>query len=315
MPLDDIYDVGTIDVEEGSPTVIGNGVVWTDVYKGDELRILEGANAGLAVPILSVGEDFDVITLPVDWPGETLEGAAYLLSKRATSRLGPTGEVLERIFKFVTDLAQRGLFLFTAIDPPDPELGEDGQWALKTNADPWKLWLKVDGVWVPQNPPTIAEQLTAVERADQILSHMQAFSAAAMRAARVARAQAQIADATVTARAGAWVARAQQIARRLRLDIEARLSGLLSQAASFAAMAQREGRSAKAWGMRAAQYANSAAGFMAGASVSVRRARAAEAAAAQSASDAADSAAAAAVSAGEAAVDALAIKLTAESFT
>src|SRR5262245_51493416 len=143
MPLGDVYSTGTASVNAGSTTVTGTTVVWTDVVEGDEFRI-----GSVAVPIASVGVGFDTLMLAVPWPGTNQVNASYLIDKRSVFRLTTTAsEFLTKFRKFVTDLAQAGLFLFVDTgDEPDPQLGEEGQWALRPAT--FTIWHKQSGIWI-----------------------------------------------------------------------------------------------------------------------------------------------------------------------
>jgi hypothetical protein len=44
-----------------------------------------------------------------------------------------------------------GFFYFVGGSAPDPSVGIDGQWALKTDVSPWKIWLHTGGIWVEQS--------------------------------------------------------------------------------------------------------------------------------------------------------------------
>jgi hypothetical protein len=148
MPLGDVYSTGTASVNAGSTTVTGTTVVWTDVVQGDEFRI-----GSVAVPIASAGVGFDTLTLAVPWPGTNQVNTSYLIDKRSVFRLTTTAsEFLTKFRKFVTDLAQAGLFLFVDTgDEPDPQLGEEGQWALRPAT--FTIWHKQSGIWIEQPPP------------------------------------------------------------------------------------------------------------------------------------------------------------------
>src|SRR4051794_22903598 len=101
MPLGDIYSTGTASVTAGSTSVTGVTAIWSDVIRGDEFRI-----GSVAIPILSVGVDYDTLELAVPWPGSTAAGSAYLIDKRSVYRLTAASEFLNRVRKFVTDIAQ-----------------------------------------------------------------------------------------------------------------------------------------------------------------------------------------------------------------
>lgn len=142
MPLGDIYQTGTVSTTNADATVEGSGVLWSDVMEGDEFRI-----GSTALPILSV-TDNDTLELAAPWPGSTASGQAYMIEKRSVLRLDAAASMAE-FRHLVSDLVDAGQFLFTDIDPPDPDLGEDGQYAIDPTG-PWTFWLKTSGAWVEQ---------------------------------------------------------------------------------------------------------------------------------------------------------------------
>lgn len=143
------YDTGTVDVENASTTVVGNGVVWTDVVQGDFLF-----SGGTVAVIDSVDTDTNEITLMMDWLGSTEADASYVILKTSWLRYEPA-LTQQKARAFLQQLEGAGIIYYVA-DPqtePDPAIGEDGQYALKTDSAAWSLWLKIDGVWIPQGTP------------------------------------------------------------------------------------------------------------------------------------------------------------------
>jgi hypothetical protein len=55
--------------------------------------------------------------------------------------------------QLLTLLAGAGVIYSVTGAAPDPGIGDDGQYALKTNAGAWQQWLKVSGAWVLQATP------------------------------------------------------------------------------------------------------------------------------------------------------------------
>ncbi len=148
MPaLGGTYSTGTVAVTNASAAVPGAGVLWSDVDEGDWLYV-----AGDVAIIDSVNEDFDEITLKSPWPGATDATASYIILKMSWLRYEPA-LTQAKLRALLAQLQAVGNFVFTATDPPDPELGETGQFALKVDVTPWQAWLKVDDVWVEQSAP------------------------------------------------------------------------------------------------------------------------------------------------------------------
>lgn len=149
MTLGGTYSTGTVSATNGSALVTSAGALWNDVVEGDWIQI------GVAVAVIdSVNTDYDEITLKGEWLGDTAENADYRILKMSWQRFDPA-LTQAKLRQFIASIEAAGLFLFVSGDVPDPSLGEDGQFALKTNEPnaPWLLWLKVDGIWVAQGSP------------------------------------------------------------------------------------------------------------------------------------------------------------------
>jgi hypothetical protein len=148
MALGGIYDTGTVTVS-GTPAlnVTGVGTLWSPVVEiGDWIWI-----AGQVGMIGAVVDDTH-LTLEAPWQGTPPAAAAYVITKMSWLRYDPA-LTQSKLRELLESLEAQGTFLFVEGAAPDPDMGEDGQWALKTDVAPWKLWFKVGGVWVPQATP------------------------------------------------------------------------------------------------------------------------------------------------------------------
>ncbi|CAN7506968.1 SGNH/GDSL hydrolase family protein [Pararhizobium sp. LjRoot238] len=76
MANDDLIRSGTASVANGSLTVTGQTVAWTNVLEGDFF----GAHVGLAVPIAAIAGS--TITLAYPWPGATQTAIAYAIQPK-----------------------------------------------------------------------------------------------------------------------------------------------------------------------------------------------------------------------------------------
>lgn len=141
------YRLGTVTVTNGSTTVSGSGVIWSDVVQGDILEC-----AGMQATVDSVNDDMDEITLMLPWAGSTASAQTYVVRKDAKGRYDPA-LTQAKVREFIAMLDDASILYGVTGAAPDDTVGEDGQWALKTNDGPWSLWLKVDGAWVLQGPP------------------------------------------------------------------------------------------------------------------------------------------------------------------
>jgi hypothetical protein len=78
----DFYATGTVSVSNGSTTVTGSGVLWSDVRAGDTLE-LAGQRVTIAATPVS---PYTSLTLALAWTGTTQSGASYYIRYDAPSR-------------------------------------------------------------------------------------------------------------------------------------------------------------------------------------------------------------------------------------
>jgi hypothetical protein len=143
MALGQIYNTGTVTVTNGSVTVTGAGVIWNDVIDGDTLQV--GTTQAF---ILSVDTGLTVITLKAPWAGTTAASAPYMILKNSWERYDPA--ITQ---SWVRDMLQKinaAGVIYSVATTPNPDIGNNGDYALRTNSPEWTLWLKVGGTWVLQ---------------------------------------------------------------------------------------------------------------------------------------------------------------------
>jgi len=147
MALGGIYETGTVTIAGDRVSVTGVGTFWTPTVEiGDWLFV--GGQVGLIGAII----DDTHLTLESQWQGTLPASAVYVIIKMSWLRYDPA-LTQSKVRELLEALHAQGTFLFVEGDEPDDAMGEDGQWALKTDVVPWQLWYKVDGVWVQQAPP------------------------------------------------------------------------------------------------------------------------------------------------------------------
>jgi len=148
MALGGIYETGTVTIGGDRVSVTGAGTLWTPTVEvGDWLMI--GGQVGLIGAIV----DDTHLTLEAQWQGTIPSAAIYVIIKMSWLRYDPA-LTQAKLRQLLEQLDAQGFFFFTPVAPPDPALGEDGQWALKTDEQPWRIWHKEGGVWVEQPPNT-----------------------------------------------------------------------------------------------------------------------------------------------------------------
>ena len=151
MALGGIYETGTVTIAGDRVSVTGVGTLWTPTIEIGDWLLVAG-QVGLVAAIV----DDTHLTLETQWQGTLPAAAVYVIIKMSWLRYDPA-LTQAKVRELLEELDAQGNFIFVEGDEPDPAVGEDGQWALKTNVYPWQLWYKEDGVWVLQ--PTPAAEL------------------------------------------------------------------------------------------------------------------------------------------------------------
>lgn len=141
------YTTGTISIDALGTTFVGTGTLWTiAAEQGDWIL----ANGAIAV----ITDDITDTTLEseLEWSGGALTNAPYVLLKMSWLRYEPA-ILQQKVREFIAAISQAGLLIYVTGDEPDPGIGSDGQFAIKVNTTPWRVWYKVSGEWVLQGSP------------------------------------------------------------------------------------------------------------------------------------------------------------------
>lgn len=142
------YNTGTLSVVNGGTTVtITGALLTTQALQGDKILI-----AGLFVYVDTVVDD-DTITIDPPWSGATQVDVDYVLLKDSWQRYEPA-LLQAKVRDLLAFYKGVGFFYFVEGAEPDPGQGTDGQFAIKVNSGPWKIWYMVDGLWVYQGAAT-----------------------------------------------------------------------------------------------------------------------------------------------------------------
>jgi hypothetical protein len=142
------YSTGTVTVAANGTTVTAaGGANWAgqNALPGDLLQI------GGFQTIVADFPTATSATIP-PWGGGAQTAQPYKLFKTSPQRINGQ-PFAQAISDLVTVLNGMGTIYAVADTLPDPSIGDDGQYALKTNTGIWKLWLKVGGIWVDQGSP------------------------------------------------------------------------------------------------------------------------------------------------------------------
>jgi len=140
------YSTGTATVVAGGTSVALTDATtaFNNVFAGDTFCI-----GTASAKVIDIVDDENFTITP--WPGSDETDAAYTVFQDSKLRFTDV-EIALDLKKQVQFLNAQGYEIPVPddMDEPDPTWGDDGQRALKTSATPWKIWLKVDGVWVLQ---------------------------------------------------------------------------------------------------------------------------------------------------------------------
>ena len=145
--LGGMYSTGVFTLDADGKVATGNGTAWTLVAEqGDWLF----ANGHIGI-IASVDDDTH-LTLEMGWTGGDLTDAPYRIVKMSWLRYDPA-LTQAKLRALLVALEAPTVIFFVEGAAPDPGLGLDGQYALKSNSGAWKLWFKQSGTWVLQGSP------------------------------------------------------------------------------------------------------------------------------------------------------------------
>ncbi|SHJ69437.1 hypothetical protein SAMN05444159_1251 [Bradyrhizobium lablabi] len=141
------YSTGTVSVPANGTTVTGVGSIWSGVNArpGDMLQI------GAVLSFISDVTDPTHLVIP-PYAGTTVSAVAYTIYQTSPLRF-VGGQAMTDVSSLVALLNGMGTIYAVPGAAPDPSIGSDGQYALKTNTGIWRLWLKTGGVWVDQGSP------------------------------------------------------------------------------------------------------------------------------------------------------------------
>jgi hypothetical protein len=148
MALGGTYTTGTVSTDAGNAKhLVFSGTLLSSVAEEGDWFLAKG-DVGI---IDSIDDDTNVF-LETDWTGGDLDGDNYAIAKMSWLRYDPA-ITQAKIREFIAYIKGQGSFLFVTGSEPDPAMGEEGQYALKTNDGPWRLWYKTGGVWEAQGIP------------------------------------------------------------------------------------------------------------------------------------------------------------------
>jgi hypothetical protein len=167
--LGGIYSTGTASVGALGTVVTGTGTLWSVIAEQGDWFYAAGH-----IGIITETFDDDTLNLELPWTGGALSSQPYRLIKMSWLRYEPAINQ-QKVREFIADIAEAGIFHFVSGAEPDPGMGIEGQWALKTNVTPWTVWYYTGGVWVEQddlavgiNPTGAWSAVTAYVEGDSV---------------------------------------------------------------------------------------------------------------------------------------------------
>lgn len=150
MAFGGVYNTGTVTIAANATAFTGTGTLWqvAQLEPGDLFF-----SAGTFNIVASVVDD-TTGTFELPWTGGAITAGAYRILKMSWLRYDPAttqAKVRTLLDGLQTPTVMYGVSGVGAV--PDPDLGEDGQFAFKGDSAPWKVWLRVAGEWVQQTAP------------------------------------------------------------------------------------------------------------------------------------------------------------------
>lgn len=142
------YNTGVLTIVQGSATAhIEGALLTTQAVRGDHVLC-----AGLLMFVDTVIDD-ENFTCDPPWAGVSQVDADYVLLKTSWSRWDPA-ILQQKVRELLAYYKGVGFFYFVEGDEPDPGQGKNGDFALKVNGGPWKVWEMQNGLWVFQGTTT-----------------------------------------------------------------------------------------------------------------------------------------------------------------
>lgn len=146
LELGGTYTTGLLSVANGATNLTVSGaLLTTQGIQGDMIYI---PTASALIFVKSIIDD-ETVEMSLAWEGSDLEDVSYILLKSSWFRYDPaiTQAKVRETLAYYEGI---GFFYFVAGAEPDPGIGKEGQFALKINAAPWKIWYYTGGEWVLQ---------------------------------------------------------------------------------------------------------------------------------------------------------------------
>lgn len=145
LSLNEPYRSGKASVAHGSTDVTGVGDSWVQTIEEGDLFYAQGFIAYIAEQPTQTGE----LKLDVPWEGPTLSNDDYVIYRISWKRYDPS--IMQvKLRQLLAKYAAFGALYFVEGSEPDPQIGDDGDFAIKVNTGIWKLWRRVEGVWIYQ---------------------------------------------------------------------------------------------------------------------------------------------------------------------
>ena len=149
MALGGFYNTGTITIAADRVSVTGVSTMW----KTFQIEVGDWLLCNGQVNVVGIVVDDTHLTLQTQWQGTLPSAAAYTFVLMSWLRFDPS-LTQWKLRELLMQLSEEGTFVFVDEAPPDPLVGNNGQWALQTNVSPWRLWYKdATGVWQEQASP------------------------------------------------------------------------------------------------------------------------------------------------------------------
>ncbi len=149
MSWQSTYATGTVATTNGDINVVGTGTGWVVAGLDTQSSLLI---IGGALAVVDTIVDDTHLTLKQGWPGTTASAQDYILVQFPQDSVTNTKELRD----FLAKLSTVGVIYYVAGAAPDPEVGDEGDFAVKIAVGGWTFWERQSGVWVLQGSPIAA---------------------------------------------------------------------------------------------------------------------------------------------------------------
>lgn len=143
-----VYQTGTLTIAPGDTTALFTGAAIASGPARDGDWLFAGGTISVLKTIVDDGE----AELFVPWGGDAVTAGPYVILKASLLRYQPALAAVDS-GELIAMINQRQIFYNVPGAVPDPSIGKEGDFAIKTNSGAWLLWKFLSGAWELQATP------------------------------------------------------------------------------------------------------------------------------------------------------------------